>query len=135
MQVQQRIPTKNHFVVVFTSKFRFSNPHAAWVTIGGDICISSVTNCATCKEEAGVAGSTFDVGWGTRWSQDVDRGAENEEWAVGVRKDGKIGVYGDLTVDISGSGMLDDGWNFSWDDYGVSDEEAVEIVELLKLWA
>ena len=47
---------------------------------GGDICTSSVTCCATCKEEPGVAGSTFDGGWGTRWWQNVDGGAENKEW-------------------------------------------------------
>ena len=35
---------------------------------------------------------------------------------MGVGKDGKVGVHGDVTVDRSGSGMLDGGWNFSWDD-------------------
>ena len=58
----------------------------------GDICTSSVTCCATCKEESGVAGSTFDGGWGTRWWQNVDGGAENKEWVVGIGEDGKVGV-------------------------------------------
>ena len=37
-----------------------------WGTSGGDICTSSVTCCAACKGKPGVAGSTFDGGWGTR---------------------------------------------------------------------
>ena len=40
-----------------------------------------------------------------------------------VEEDGKIVLQGDATVDRSGSGMLDGGWNFSWNDWGVSDEE------------
>ena len=59
---KRRIPTRNNFVVVFASKFRCINPHATWGTAGGDTCTSSVTSCATCKEESGVAGSTFDGG-------------------------------------------------------------------------
>ena len=73
------------------------------------ICTSSVTCCTTCKEESGVAGSTFDEGWGVGWWQDVDGGAENEGWAVGAGEDGKVRVYGDVTVDRGGSGMLDGG--------------------------
>ena len=42
------------------------------------------------------------------------RGAENNEWVVGVEEDGQLGVHGDIAVDRSGSGMLDGGWNFSW---------------------
>ena len=57
-----------------------------WGTTGGDICTSSVTCCITCKEQPGVAGSTFDGGWGTRWCQNVDGGAKNEGWAVSVRR-------------------------------------------------
>ena len=48
--------------------------------------------CATCKEEPGVAGSTFDRGWGTRWWQDVDGGAENEEWPVILGEDRNVGA-------------------------------------------
>ena len=104
-----------------------------WGTTGGDICTSSVTCCATCKEEPGVGGSTFDGGWGTRWWQDVDGGPENEGWAVGVAEDGKVGVYEDVTVDRSGSGMLDGGWNFIWDDCGVPAEEDPEVGEVMSL--
>ena len=96
-------------------------------------CSSSVTCCATCKEEPGVAGSTFDGGLGTRWWQDVDGVAENEGWAVGVVEDRKVGVYGDVTVDRSGSGMLDGGWNFIWDDCGVPVEEDAEVGEVMSL--
>ena len=35
---------------------------------------------------------------------------------MGVGQDGKVGAHGDVTVDKSGSGMLDGGRNFSWDD-------------------
>ena len=55
---------------------------------------SSVTCCTTCKEESGVAGSTFDGEWGMRWWQDVDGGAENKEWVVSVGEDGKVGLHG-----------------------------------------
>ena len=80
---KKRIHTRSNFVVVFASKSRCINPHATWGT-AGDICTSSVTCCATCKEESEVAGSTLDGGWGTRWCQDVDGGAENKEWVLGV---------------------------------------------------
>ena len=85
---KKRIHTRSNFVVVFASKFRRINPHAMWDT-AGDICTSSVTCCATCKEEFRVAGSTFDEGWGTRWWQDVDGGAENKEGGVGVGENRK----------------------------------------------
>ena len=62
----------------------------------------------------GVAGSTFNGGWGARWWQDIDRGAENKEWAVRVGEDWKVGVHLDVTVDRSGSVMLNGGWYFSW---------------------
>ena len=61
---KKRIPTRNNFIVAFVSKFRSINSHATWGTTGGDICTSSVTCFATCKEEPGVADSTFDGGWG-----------------------------------------------------------------------
>ena len=80
------MPTRNNFVVVLASKFRCINPHATWSMAGGDIYTSSVTCCATCKEESGVVGSTFDGGWGTRWWKDVDERAENEEWVCGCRR-------------------------------------------------
>ena len=108
----KRIPTRNKFIVAFASKFRCINRHATWDTTGGDICTSSVTCCTTYNEEPGVAGSTFDRGWGTRLWQDVSGGQENEGWAVGLGEDGKVGVYWDVTVDRSGSGMLDGGWRF-----------------------
>ena len=63
--------------------------------------------------------------------QDVDGGAKNTKWVVGVGEDGKR-VHGEVTVDRSGSRMLDGGWNFSWDDCGVSVEKDAELV---KLWA
>ena len=43
---------------------------------------------------------------------------------MGVGEDGKVRVHGDFTVDRSGSGISDGGWNFSWDDCGVSVEDA-----------
>ena len=58
---EKRIHTRSNFVAVFASKFICINPHATW-SKAGDICTSSVTCCATCKEESGVAGSTFDGG-------------------------------------------------------------------------
>ena len=129
---KKRIPTRNNFIVVFASKFRCINSHATWGTTGSDICTSSVTCCATCKEEH-VAGSTFDGGWGTRWWQDVDGGAENDGWAVGVGEDAKVVVYGDVTVDRSGSWMLDGGGNFIWEDCGGPVEEDVEVGEVMSL--
>ena len=130
---KKRIPTRNNFIVVFASKFRCINSHTTWGTTGGDICTSSVTCCAACKKELGVAGSTFDGGWGTIWWQDVDGGVENDRWAVGVGEDGKVAVYGDVTVDRSGSWMLDGGWNFIWDDCGVPVEEDAEVGEVMSL--
>ena len=127
----KRIHATSNFVVFFASKFRCINPHATW-GMAGDICTSSITFCTTCKEESGVTGSIFDRGWGTRWWQDVDGEAENNEWVVGVGKYGKVGVHGDVTVDRSESGMVDGGWNCIWDDCGVSVKEDVEVV---KLWA
>ena len=48
-KVKKRIHTRSNFVVVFASKFRCINPYATWSTVG-DICTSSVTCYATCKE-------------------------------------------------------------------------------------
>ena len=111
---KKKIPTRNNFVLnircIIRWNIRCINPRTTWGTTGGDICTSLVTCCATCKEESGVAGSTFDGGWGTRWWQDVDGGAENKEWVVGVGEDGKVGVHGDVAVDRSGRGMLDGRW-------------------------
>ena len=56
-----------------------------------------------------------------------------QEWAVGVGEDGKVGVYGDVRVGRSESGMLDGSWNFSWDDCGVSDKEDAEVGEVMSL--
>ena len=67
------------------------------------------------------------------WWQDVDGGAENKKCVVGVGKDGKVGVHGDVTVDRSGSGMVDGGWNCIWDDCGVSNEEDAEVGEIMSL--
>ena len=122
-KTKKRIHTRSNFVVVFASKIRCINPHATWGT-AGDICTSSVTCCATCKEESGVAGSIFDGGWGTRWWNDV-------EWVVGVGEDGKVGVHGDVTVDKSRSGMVDGGWHFFWDDCGVLVEEDAGVGEIM----
>ena len=80
-----------------------------------------------------VAGSTFDGGWGMRWWQDVDGGAENEGWAVGIWEDEKVAVYGNVTVDRSGSWMLDGGWNFIWDDCGVPVEDDAKVGEVMSL--
>ena len=85
------------------------------------------------KEEPGVAGSAFDGGWGTRWWWDAGRGAENEGWAVGVGENRNVGVHGDVKVCRSGCGMLNDGWNFSWDDCRVSDEEDTKVGEVMSL--
>ena len=52
---------------------------------------------------------------------------------MGVGEDGKLGIYGDVTVERSGGGMLDWGWHFSWDDGGVSNEEGVEVGEVMIL--
>ena len=97
------------------------------------ISTSSVACFATCKEESGVAGSTFDRGWGRLWWQDVDGGEQNKEGVVSVGEDGKVGVHGDVTVGRSGSGMLDGSWNFSWDDSRVSVEKDAEVGEVTSL--
>ena len=68
-----------------------------------------------------------------RWWQDVYGGAENDGWAVSVGEDGKIAVYGDVTVDRSGNWMLDRGWNFIWDDYGVPVQEDAGVGEVMSL--
>ena len=52
---------------------------------------------------------------------------------MGVEEDGKLGIYGDVTVERSGGGMLDWGWYFSWDDGGVSIEEDVVVGEVMIL--
>ena len=130
---KKRISTRNNITVVFAGKSRCISPNAMWGATGGYICTSSVTCCATCKEELGIAGRIFDGGWGTRWCQDVDGGAENKGWVVGVGEDGKVEGYGDVTADRSGSGMLDGGWNFIWEDCGVLIEEDAEVGEVVSL--
>ena len=57
----KRIHARSNSVVVFSSKSRCINPHATWGT-ADNICTSSVTCWATCKEESGVTGSIFDGG-------------------------------------------------------------------------
>ena len=52
---------------------------------------------------------------------------------MSVGENGKVGVHRDVTVDWSGSEMQDGGWNFSWDDYWVSDEEDAEVGEVMSL--
>ena len=42
---------------------------------------------------------------------------------MGIGEDGKLRVHRDVTVDRSGSRMLDGGWSFSWDDCRVLDEK------------
>ena len=46
---------------------------------------------------------------------------------MAVGEDGKVGVNGDVTVDRSGSEMLDGGWNCIWDDCWVSVEEDTDV--------
>ena len=58
---KKKIHARSNFVVAFASKFRCINPHATWGT-AGDSCTSSVTCCATYKEESGIAGSAFGGG-------------------------------------------------------------------------
>ena len=53
--------------------------------------------------------------------------------AASVGEDGNVGVHEDITGDSSGSGMLDSGWNFSWDDCRDSDEEDTEIGKVMSL--
>ena len=50
---------------------------------------------------------------------------------MGVGEDGKVGAHADVTVDRNGSGMLDGGWSFSWDDCRVSVEEDVEVGKVM----
>ena len=52
---------------------------------------------------------------------------------MGVGEDGKVGVHRHVTVDWIRSGMQDGGWNFSWDDCWVSDEEDAEVGEVMSL--
>ena len=52
---------------------------------------------------------------------------------MGVGEDAKATVYGDVTVDSSGSWMLDGGWNFILDDCGVSVEEDAEVSKVMRL--
>ena len=104
------------------------NSHATW----GDICIFQLC-LVQHKEELGIEGSTFDGAWVTRRWWDVCGAAENEGWAVSVAEDGKLGVHGGITVNRSGSGMLDGGWNLSWDDGGVLDEEDTEVGDVISL--
>ena len=65
--------------------------------------------------------------------QDVDGDAEDKEGVVGVGEDGQVGVHRDVTVDRSGSGMLDGGRKFSWYDCRVSVEEDAEVGEVISL--
>ena len=46
---------------------------------------------------------------------------------MGIGEDGKLRVHRDVTVDRSGSRMLDGGWSFSWDDCGVLDEKDTDV--------
>ena len=52
---------------------------------------------------------------------------------MGVEQDGKVEVHGDVTVDRTRIRMLDGGWNFRWDDCGVSveDEKVDEVMSLV----
>ena len=88
--------------------------------------------CATYKEEPGVAVSTFNGGWGTRWWRDVSGWSENEGLPVGLGEDGNVGVH-DVTGDRNESRMLDGGWNFCWDDSWVSDEKDTKLGEVMRL--
>ena len=47
---------------------------------------------------------------------------------MGVGEDGNVGVLGNVTGDRRGKWILDDDWNFSWDDLGVSDEKEQKLV-------
>ena len=85
-KTKKRTPTLNNFVIVFPSKFRGINSHATWGTAEGDVCISSVTCCASYKEDPGVAGSASDVGWGARWWRGVGGRAEHKRWAASVER-------------------------------------------------
>ena len=52
---------------------------------------------------------------------------------MGVGEDGRVGVPGNVIVDRSESGMLDGGWNFSWDDCRVTVGEDAEFGEVMSL--
>ena len=52
---------------------------------------------------------------------------------MGVGEDGKVGAYGDFTLDRSGSEMLDGDWNFNWDDCRVSVQEDAVVGEVISL--
>ena len=52
---------------------------------------------------------------------------------MGVGKDGKVEVHGDVTVDRSGIGMVDNDWKCIWDDSRVSVEEDVGVGEVMSL--
>ena len=50
---------------------------------------------------------------------------------MSVGEDGNVVVHGDVTWDRSG--RLYYGWNFSWDECGVWDEEDSEVGEVMNL--
>ena len=54
-----------------------------------------------------------------------------------IGEDGKLRVRGYVTVDRSGSKMLDGGWSFSWDDCGVLDDKDTDVGKGMSLvgWA
>ena len=52
---------------------------------------------------------------------------------MGVGEDGKVEIHGDVTIDRSGIGMVNVGWNCIWDDCGVSVEEDAEVGEIMSL--
>ena len=56
---------------------------------------------------------------------------------MGVGEDVNLEVHGNVTGGRSRSGRLDCGWNFSWNEWGVSDEEYREVGERnwAQLWA
>ena len=72
-----------------------------------------------------------------RWWRDVDGRPENKGWAVGVGEHVNVEVHGNVTGDRSGSGRLDSGWNFGWNECGVSDEKGRVVAEFSwrHLWA
>ena len=72
--------------MAFGSKFRGIKSHAMWDTTRSGVYISSVMCRATYKEKPGVAGSTFDGGWGM-WV---------EGWNVDVGENGDLEVHGDV---------------------------------------
>ena len=52
---------------------------------------------------------------------------------MGEGEDGKVGVHWDVTLDRSGSRMLDGGWNSNLDDCRVSVEEDADLGEVMRL--